>query len=546
MTAVLRHLEASVQLREVPIRHAGLNALMRSASFEHRDHLVVPVIALVEGVLHAVNASEPELVLASEFSIAPGGWGGRIVCWDHPVIDGNRVTANSPRTSERYGIGSVFNPEVKGKQLTMEAWLDSNKEMLPESKELIRRLRAGDAVEVSVGVYVVAEKSEGVHDGKPYKAIWREIVPDHLAMLPKGAIGACSIADGCGAARTARSFFITAGGYEVVPEEKTTVNKCAKCNKEHDGECAVVPPVPRSLRERFAALLGLAKRKPEDLTSNALDDALDTALRASEPGYQGLVDVNLTTNEVIYAAAPDPDVMQFYQRSYTVGEDNSVTVNSKKTEVAPKTRYEPVEASAAEPKHAEGCPCGGQKPGDSHSEGEPMKIAQDRVKALIAKSKGAFTDADIAFLEARSEDQFKTLEGQAEPPVVDTKVADTTKAADTTVKAVDTTPKTLTEDEWLKTAPQSIQDMVNRQKALDLETRAASVKRLKDCSSFSEAELNAMPLDTLVKMNKSIPQPRATVDYSIRDAARDNDPNVIPAPRDLTAAIKAARGTKTA
>jgi hypothetical protein len=527
-----RTLSASVDpshMRGVTIRHNGLNAGLRNATYEHRDHLVVPIIALVEGVLHAVNAENPELVLASEFSVAPAGWGGRPVTWDHPSDTTGRVTANTPKTLERYRVGQVFNPEVDGKKLKMEAWLDSGRDMLPESKDLHLRLSTGDPIEVSVGVFVVAEQKSGEYNGKPYKAIWREIVPDHLAMLPRGAIGACSIADGCGAPRNSRAFFITAGGYEPV-EENTTVTKCTKCQKEHDGECEVIAPVqPRSLRERIAALLTVgAKKKSDDLTSEALHNSLELALRSSEPGFLGIDVVNLTSNEVIYAVAPDPDVVQFYQRGYTIGEDNTPTLANKKTEVAPTMSYEPVAASQAEPKTA--CGCGGN--GASHSEGETMKIDQARVKALIAKSKGAFTEADITFLEARSEEQFKALEGAHQeqtvvtPPVV-------------TPPVVTVTPPT--EDEWLAAAPASLVDIINRQKAVDQATRAAAVNRLKTCTSFSEAELNAMPLDTLTKLDTSIPKARV-IDYSVRDAAaNNNDPKFIPPAKDLTASIKAAR-----
>jgi hypothetical protein len=50
----------------------------RTETFDGREYLVVPVVALVEGVVHAMNAKNAEFVAAEEFSRAPGaGTAGR-------------------------------------------------------------------------------------------------------------------------------------------------------------------------------------------------------------------------------------------------------------------------------------------------------------------------------------------------------------------------------------------------------------------------------------------------------------------------------------
>lgn len=175
---------------------------LRTMQFEERDHLVVPVVALVEGVIHPVNVTEPELVLASEFAPTVGAWNGEPVTFDHPHIGGTRVTANDPRVLEEFMVGRLFHSRVDGLALRTEAWLDMLRAatMGGLAQELIERVLDGELIEVSVGAFVVAEKVDGVHtDGKRYGAIWREIGPDHLAMLPAGITGACSNAMGCGA-----------------------------------------------------------------------------------------------------------------------------------------------------------------------------------------------------------------------------------------------------------------------------------------------------------------------------------------------------------
>ena len=175
---------------------------LRHASFQGSDHVVVPVVALVEGVLQAMNADGPELVLASEFSKTPQGWNGRPVVPNHPAVGNDRVSANSPGILEANELGRVFNTKVSGNKLLMEAWIDPEKAK-KQNSDILDRLASGKTVEVSVGVFVSTEEMKGAHNGESYDRIWRDIVPDHLAMLPEGMPGACSIGDGCGAPRMA-------------------------------------------------------------------------------------------------------------------------------------------------------------------------------------------------------------------------------------------------------------------------------------------------------------------------------------------------------
>jgi len=186
--------------RYANLRGAASGKELRHASFQGRDHIVVPVVALVEGVLQAMNADGPELVLASEFSKTPQGWNGRPVVPNHPAVGDDRVSANSPSILEANEVGRVFNTRVAGKKLLMDAWLDPDLVTKLES-DLLERLNSGKTVEVSVGVFVTAEEKKGKYNGDAYDRVWRDIIPDHLAMLPEGMPGACNIEDGCGAPR---------------------------------------------------------------------------------------------------------------------------------------------------------------------------------------------------------------------------------------------------------------------------------------------------------------------------------------------------------
>ncbi len=194
----------------------GAAGQLRTATYDSREHLVLPVIALIEGVIHAVNADTPEFVPLTSLMAAPQGWNGRPVVYGHPVRNGRQISANDPLVLEKQSFGVVFQSRMNGSRLGMEAWLDPKKAERVGAQRTLERIRAGETVEVSVGAFVVTEDKQGYHNGKAYKAIWRDIIPDHLAILEDGKIGACSCAMGCGTPRMAAAIhLVTAEGFQT-------------------------------------------------------------------------------------------------------------------------------------------------------------------------------------------------------------------------------------------------------------------------------------------------------------------------------------------
>lgn len=172
---------------------------VQTESYQGRQHLVVPVVALVEGVLHAMNAKKPEFVAAEELTKKPGGWNGRPIFHGHPVnSDGEPLSGNSPDVLEDGCIGTVFNAAVKKQKLTMQAWIDvaAAEQKAPK---LLSRVRAGEPIEISVGVFCDTDETvTGEYNGKKYAGAWTNLVADHLALLTEADTGACSIEMGCG------------------------------------------------------------------------------------------------------------------------------------------------------------------------------------------------------------------------------------------------------------------------------------------------------------------------------------------------------------
>lgn len=192
--------------RQLSLSASADGSQIRTAMFNGKQNLVVPVVALLGNtVVRPMNSRGAEFVPEKELASSPAGWNGRPIVPDHP--DGGRASANSPTVLESQAFGRVFGARYEDGRLKMEAWLDPARadKVGPLAQEVIRRCREGKMVEVSVGVWVTANQKRGSHNGSDYEYEWSQIVPDHLAMLPEGVPGACSVKMGCGAPRSLAS-----------------------------------------------------------------------------------------------------------------------------------------------------------------------------------------------------------------------------------------------------------------------------------------------------------------------------------------------------
>jgi hypothetical protein len=161
-----------------------------STTYEDELYLIVPVVMAKNGIV--MNGSLTDI---AEF--IPEAWNGVPVTVDHPNDGGNFATANSPKTLTDWHIGRIFNAKVEDDALKAEAWINIKRadKVMPG---LVDSLRGGELIDVSTGYFCndVPEKGVGAN-GVEYEVISRNIMPDHLALLP-GDEGACSWVDGCG------------------------------------------------------------------------------------------------------------------------------------------------------------------------------------------------------------------------------------------------------------------------------------------------------------------------------------------------------------
>jgi hypothetical protein len=195
----------------MPTTHYSLRTLRSPVEGESRtlcnkDYVVISVVALVQGVRHAGGSPSPELVLAEAFGRHVETWNGRPLVVNHPVnAKGQAVLASSPDILESSYLGTLMGAKVEDGKLIVEAWLDVGAVEASESDSVIdmwKRLVSGETVEVSVGAIVYTKRGDGEFEGKKYSGSWDIVIPDHLAFLDGGQIGACSVEDGCGTFRT--------------------------------------------------------------------------------------------------------------------------------------------------------------------------------------------------------------------------------------------------------------------------------------------------------------------------------------------------------
>jgi hypothetical protein len=162
---------------------------VRFTRYEDRDYLVVPVVMARSDVV--MN----EALLPLE-ELHPDSWNGVPVTINHPVENGEFISANSPDIWAKWKIGQVFNAQLDGPSLKGEAWIDIDRanKLAPG---LVEALLDGRPMDVSTGYFSKDVSADGEINGRTYKVVNRDVKPNHLALLPDSE-GACSWQDGCG------------------------------------------------------------------------------------------------------------------------------------------------------------------------------------------------------------------------------------------------------------------------------------------------------------------------------------------------------------
>ena len=452
----------------------------REETLMGRNHLVVPVVALVEMVLESSTSDGPELALAEEFGATPLSWNGRPIVVNHPEINGEKVSASLTEIVDKEKIGEIYNTVLDDKKLKLEAWIDLERaESLGGTiYETVQRLQEGEGViEVSTGLFSNIEEKAGRFNEEDYEGIWRNVIPDHLAILSE-ATGACSIEDGCGAPRANA--------------------KATACNCDTDDSS-------KSLFAKVKDKWNMFRIAGTGMTNEAKRNFLSKAIREK-----------LGSNWVwLMAVYEDTVVFEtddgLFELGYSMSDDSVTFSEEEPAAVVAQVDFVP--------------------PLTVNDSGN---IDMDKAKfidKLIANEANKFEDKDKEWLGKLDEENLVKLSplAEAEPAPADDPAAGGEPAAD--AAAADADPKDdtpITLEKYIEDAPAEVGAVLSEGIRLQEEKRSALIAGViaNEKNVFTEDQLKVMATPALEGMAKLA----GNEDYSGRGAPRTQttDPNAPP------------------
>lgn len=493
------------------------NGSIRTAQHDGKEHMVVPVIALVEGVVWAYNSEHPEFVSAEVLSKSVNQWEDRPVVIDHPAIGDKRVTANHPEIQEQYAVGFTKNARMDGKQLKMEAWVDPEKmaSLNEDSQKLLEALQNNEMLEVSIGAFVKTEKRNGYYGDDEYFSEWVDLASDHLALLPKGLKGACSNQMGCGALRVASLHIMSTHG--LIKKELPMI-KISELRERMLRICLEKGSTPEQIREYFRSL---------EITDQDLRRSLDAALSA-EAGYLWLESILLESQRAVYAIETMGQV-RLYSRDYTLVENNNVELGEEREEVRAETNFVPVKASANPD-----CKC------NKEEVTLMVKDQENRIKALVENSKTPWTEQDMKYLKEMDEDRLSKVE-QSAAEMSEEVILEPTEPTESGVEE-----STESKVDVRKVIEEELGLDVDEAKRLIEESKARAASRKKELIAnldgqkiYTKEELEAMQVKDLEKLVSLSTASDKTVDNTLNGSLpRSEDDEAIPAPKTLSSMFK--------
>ena len=440
--------------------------------------LIIPMVAIREGVFQCVNCPTPEFYPAAEFGRYPDAWNDRMVTIDHPRVAGRLVSAGTEGVWEQSGIGRIRNARLDGKKLKVEAHIDMVKasEVGSSALELIDMIVDGKPIDVSIAAFIDAIPHFGSFEGKNFAAVQTNYVPDHVAILPAGTRGACSFEDGCGVPR---------------------VNEACTCNDKADCQCsAATAPA--------GAELGDTNRR----------EMLNAALAQKEPGFFFILAV--FDDHVVYRNERE----QTLSRGFLIDEETgTVTLSDEVIEGTIVSEFMPITVQE-----------------------EDNMDRQAAVDQLIASQASPWHEDDRTFLMDVDDGQFEKLtansgtgEGEGADPQASEPTGDddgdpapatpatAQPAAAEPTQVVEATPaaacQPMTAEDYIQAAPEPIRTWLGEGMATMQRTRAGYIKHLTASGAcpFSKDDLENMRTDDLrklVEFSGAQAQPEAASNYA--------------------------------
>jgi hypothetical protein len=420
----------------------------------------------------------------------------------------------------------LFNTMLDDTKLKSEIWINNAKldEMDEKFRDAVDRLKSGDeVVEVSTGLFSLLEDAKGIYDGETYDRIWRDVVPDHLAVLPDGIIGACSVEDGCGAPRLNAEYQNPDSGF-LVNSIHLKDNAACDCEDPNDCQCMKVSKrsLFKALKERLKDTLTFMFRDNELSQSDRdIRDALGQAL-STRTNYFWIVGVFQETRNNGSFVYEDFMDYKTYALDYNIEDDGTIILSGDPIHVRPVTNFVPVKVG-----ETNATPTANSNPVPTVQE----EITVDKealVQALIDNAATKFTADDQEWLMTLEEEQLTKLEPEEEEtppePTAVTPSEETPPAEGEPTEVEPIAAAAPTVEDYVKNAPSEIQEVLNTGLRMQRARRNDLVKALLENArnKFTKEQLQAKPLDELENLASLADVP----DYSAAGAILQNASSV--------------------
>lgn len=468
------------------------------------EFLVVPVVAMIEGVRFPANGdSGGELGLTEEFGKFVDGWNNRPVVANHPTIQGEFVSANSPAVLEDFGLGTVMNSFIKDDTLVMEAWLSlSLRDQSEKAEVMLERIENGEVIEVSVGFFTDVEKISGSFNGEEFAGVWRNIVPDHLAFLDDELIGACSIADGCGAARSDTTIQVQAQSQSIIQEPEGGLRMLQFITG------AKKKPSPKNLKKQAkkdksgVVLETLSRLAANAMPEGILSGDIQTLLQAElVKQYQWVFVIGFTASHAVFEIfSESEDRWMLLQQEFSMDEDGVASFTSDPEEVKFLTRIIPLDKHDPEEDEEEEDNVNNNQQEDNTMPNDKTKVqeGEDTTESPEAGTDTIEGGDSTDTIEGGDAEETKTEEESKEEASEETQEETTETASEGGEDSVSTL------SEYIDNAPKGIKDELEESVKVHSDRKSEMIKGLLGSGKcdFDESYLKAQSVAILENLNK--------------------------------------------
>ncbi len=301
--------------------------------FEGDEHLVIPVIAAVQGVLNG------QFLPMSSLEASLPAWEGVAVTMSHPKKFGDDVSANTQFARENFVVGYFYGATIEDNKFKGEFWINLDKLGKHEDGEtLLALVEEGSVIEVSTAYWCSIDNKSGIHDGTQYSGVQTSIVPNHIAILLH-EVGACSVTDGCGAPRINRE--------NTMAEPK---KEDVEINCDKDREQSILA----KLRNKFGGMVMNIFGHMIDnhqVSHNQIHRDLRELITMDERSDTFIFIVDVFDTQVVYGRELPSGEVDLFSRNYSVknGDSPDFTIEiDEPVEVKQVVSFEPVSNSQEE------------------------------------------------------------------------------------------------------------------------------------------------------------------------------------------------------